>query len=134
MNSTESLCHVVLSRYDIFQNTLPGIKPTYGRVSRYGLISYASSLDQVGAFGRSVEDCAMLLNAICGYDRFDTTSANVKKPNFLRSLKKGIKGDFDQRGNEAGCFRGVQPLYTLKGWWAGIDLTKGVGFPIYRLI
>ncbi len=69
-----------------------GIKPTYGRVSRYGLISYASSLDQIGALGRTVEDCAILLNCICGHDRLDTTSVKVKKPDFSRSLKKGIKG------------------------------------------
>ena len=69
-----------------------GIKPTYGRVSRYGLISYASSLDQVGALGRTVEDCAMLLNVICGHDRLDTTSVNIEVPDFLGSLKKGIKG------------------------------------------
>jgi len=69
-----------------------GIKPTYGRVSRYGLISYASSLDQVGALGRTVEDCAILLNAICGHDRLDTTSADVKRPDFRRSLNKGVKG------------------------------------------
>jgi len=69
-----------------------GIKPTYGRVSRYGLVSYASSLDQVGALGRSVEDCAMLLNVISGRDTLDTTSADVRKPDFRRSLKKGIKG------------------------------------------
>ena len=59
-----------------------GIKPTYGRVSRYGLISYASSLDQVGAMGRTVEDCALLLNAICGHDPLDTTSAEVTLPIF----------------------------------------------------
>jgi aspartyl-tRNA(Asn)/glutamyl-tRNA(Gln) amidotransferase subunit A len=69
-----------------------GIKPTYGRASRYGLISYASSLDQAGALGRTVEDCAMLMNVICGHDRLDTTSADVKKPDFCRSLNKGIKG------------------------------------------
>ncbi len=69
-----------------------GIKPTYGRVSRYGLISYASSLDQIGALGRTVEDCAILLNAICGYDKYDSTSAKIEKPNFLDSLKKNIKG------------------------------------------
>jgi aspartyl-tRNA(Asn)/glutamyl-tRNA(Gln) amidotransferase subunit A len=69
-----------------------GIKPTYGRVSRYGLISYASSLDQIGAIGRTVPDCAMLLNVICGHDRRDTTSADVKKPDFLRFLNKGIRG------------------------------------------
>ena len=69
-----------------------GIKPTYGRVSRYGLVSYASSLDQIGPFGRRVEDCAMLLNVICGHDRLDTTSADLKKPDFLRPLKGGVKG------------------------------------------
>ncbi len=69
-----------------------GIKPTYGRVSRYGLISYASSLDQIGALGRSVEDCALLLNGICGHDKLDSTSADVKKPDFRRSLNRGIKG------------------------------------------
>jgi aspartyl-tRNA(Asn)/glutamyl-tRNA(Gln) amidotransferase subunit A len=69
-----------------------GIKPTYGRGSRYGLVSYASSLDQIGALGRSVEDCAMLLNVICGRDTLDTTSADVRKPDFRRSLNKGIKG------------------------------------------
>jgi aspartyl-tRNA(Asn)/glutamyl-tRNA(Gln) amidotransferase subunit A len=69
-----------------------GIKPTYGRVSRYGLVSYASSLDQVGAFGRTVEDCAALLGIVCGYDRKDSTSADVKVPDFARSLKKGVAG------------------------------------------
>ncbi|MFC1868108.1 Asp-tRNA(Asn)/Glu-tRNA(Gln) amidotransferase subunit GatA [Thermodesulfobacteriota bacterium] len=69
-----------------------GIKPTYGRVSRYGLISYASSLDQVGAIGKNVEDCAMLLNSICGHDRLDTTSADIEKPDFLESIKKDVKG------------------------------------------
>jgi len=69
-----------------------GIKPTYGRISRYGLVSYASSLDQVGALGRTVEDCAMLLNALCGHDRLDTTSVDLKRPDFLRALQKEIKG------------------------------------------
>jgi aspartyl-tRNA(Asn)/glutamyl-tRNA(Gln) amidotransferase subunit A len=69
-----------------------GIKPTYGRVSRYGLISYASSLDQVGALAKTVEDCALLLNMICGHDRRDTTSADVDVPDFRRSLNKTIKG------------------------------------------
>jgi aspartyl-tRNA(Asn)/glutamyl-tRNA(Gln) amidotransferase subunit A len=69
-----------------------GVKPTYGRVSRYGLVSYASSLDQIGPFGRRVEDCAMLLNVICGHDRLDTTSADLKKPDFLRALNGKVKG------------------------------------------
>lgn len=71
---------------------ITGIKPTYGRVSRYGLISYASSLDQVGALGRNVEDCAILLNSICGHDRLDTTSADINKPDFTKSLNRDIKG------------------------------------------
>ena len=71
---------------------IAGIKPTYGRVSRYGLIAYASSLDQVGALGRSVEDCALLLNSICGHDSLDSTSANIPTPDFLNSIGKEVKG------------------------------------------
>ncbi|HKP94341.1 MAG TPA: Asp-tRNA(Asn)/Glu-tRNA(Gln) amidotransferase subunit GatA [Fibrobacteria bacterium] len=71
---------------------LVGVKPTYGRVSRYGLVAYASSLDQIGTFGGSVADAALLLNAICGWDRHDNTSAQVLVPDFTASLAKGIKG------------------------------------------
>ncbi len=69
-----------------------GFKPTYGRVSRYGLMSYASSLDQIGALGRRVEDCALLLGTLCGYDPRDSTSADVPVPDFLQSLDKGVRG------------------------------------------
>ncbi len=69
-----------------------GVKPTYGRVSRYGLISYASSLDQIGAMGRRVEDCALLLGTLCGRDPRDATSADVTVPDFLASLEKGVRG------------------------------------------
>jgi aspartyl-tRNA(Asn)/glutamyl-tRNA(Gln) amidotransferase subunit A len=69
-----------------------GVKPTYGRVSRFGLMSYASSLDQIGVLGRCVEDCAMLLTAICGRDSRDSTSADVPVPEFSRSLDEGIGG------------------------------------------
>ena len=69
-----------------------GMKPTYGRVSRFGLISYASSLDQVGPLGRSVEDCALLLNVICGHDRRDTTSLDVPPADFLPFLGKDVRG------------------------------------------
>jgi aspartyl-tRNA(Asn)/glutamyl-tRNA(Gln) amidotransferase subunit A len=69
-----------------------GLKPTYGRVSRYGVIAYASSLDQVGPVGRTVEDCAMLLNAIAGHDPLDSTSADIDKPDFLQAIKKDVKG------------------------------------------
>ncbi|RLB36778.1 MAG: Asp-tRNA(Asn)/Glu-tRNA(Gln) amidotransferase GatCAB subunit A, partial [Deltaproteobacteria bacterium] len=69
-----------------------GMKPTYGRVSRYGLIAYASSLDQAGPFARCVEDCALLLNVISGHDLKDTTSAPKPVPDYLGSIKNGIKG------------------------------------------
>ncbi|MCY8498412.1 Asp-tRNA(Asn)/Glu-tRNA(Gln) amidotransferase subunit GatA [Bacillus atrophaeus] len=69
-----------------------GLKPTYGRVSRYGLVAFASSLDQIGPITRSVEDNAFLLQAISGVDKMDATSANVDVPDFLSSLTGDIKG------------------------------------------
>lgn len=69
-----------------------GLKPTYGRVSRYGVIAYASSLDQVGAFARNVRDCAAATQAICGADPNDATSADLQVPNFEEKLGRSIKG------------------------------------------
>lgn len=69
-----------------------GMKPTYGRVSRYGLIAFASSLDQIGPITRTVEDNAYLLQAICGLDPMDSTSANVEVPNFSQALTGDVKG------------------------------------------
>lgn len=63
-----------------------GIKPTYGRVSRFGLMAYASSLDVIGCFGSSVVDTAILLNVISGHDRFDATSSNREVPNYANKL------------------------------------------------
>ncbi|MGD7054420.1 Asp-tRNA(Asn)/Glu-tRNA(Gln) amidotransferase subunit GatA [Sutcliffiella horikoshii] len=68
-----------------------GLKPTYGRVSRYGLIAFASSLDQIGPITRTVEDNAYLLQAISGLDPMDSTSANADVPDFLSSLTGDIK-------------------------------------------
>ncbi len=69
-----------------------GIKPTYGRVSRYGLVAFASSLDQIGPIANDARDCAILLNAICGHDRHDATSARVDTPDFTAKLGQPIKG------------------------------------------
>lgn len=69
-----------------------GLKPSYGRVSRYGVIAYASSLDQVGPLTRDVTDCATLLGAIAGYDTKDSTSVNTAVPDYTATLTKGVKG------------------------------------------
>lgn len=69
-----------------------GIKPTYGRVSRYGLIAFASSLDQIGPFGRNVEDATQLLQVISGGDDCDSTSVRKAVPDYTKALKKDVKG------------------------------------------
>ncbi|MBL8188597.1 MAG: Asp-tRNA(Asn)/Glu-tRNA(Gln) amidotransferase subunit GatA [Acidobacteria bacterium] len=69
-----------------------GLKPTYGRVSRFGLVAYASSLDQIGPFATSVKDAARVLTAISGHDRHDSTSVNEPVPDYLSALTGDIKG------------------------------------------
>lgn len=69
-----------------------GIKPTYGRTSRYGLVAFASSLDQIGPIANDAHDCAILLNAICGHDPHDATSARESVPDFTEKLGQPIKG------------------------------------------
>ncbi|MEX2159732.1 MAG: Asp-tRNA(Asn)/Glu-tRNA(Gln) amidotransferase subunit GatA [Dehalococcoidia bacterium] len=69
-----------------------GMKPTYGRVSRYGLVAFGSSLDQIGPLTKDVRDCALLMNAICGHDARDATSAPVETPDFTEALSGGVRG------------------------------------------
>lgn len=73
-------------------NGVVGMKPTYGRVSRWGLIAFGSSLDQIGPITRNVADNATLLNAIAGHDDHDLTSSTKEVPDFTSTLKKGVKG------------------------------------------
>jgi aspartyl-tRNA(Asn)/glutamyl-tRNA(Gln) amidotransferase subunit A len=102
---------------------LVGLKPTYGRVSRFGLIAFASSLDQVGPMAKDVRDAAMLLNGISGYDRLDSTSANAAVPDYTAVLGKevdgmrvGIPGEYFTAGLDAGIERAVrESIKVLEG-------------------
>lgn len=69
-----------------------GMKPTYGRVSRYGLVAFASSLDQIGPMARDVTDCALLLQVIAGFDPRDSTCVNRPVPDYLQEMRRGVKG------------------------------------------
>ena len=71
---------------------ISGLKPTYGRISRWGMIAFASSLDQAGPMARTAEDCAIMLNEMCSHDEKDTTSLNDKIPNFEDNLNNSLNG------------------------------------------
>ena len=71
---------------------ISGLKPTYGRISRWGMIAFASSLDQAGPMARTAEDCALLLNEMCSHDEKDTTSIDEAVPDFTENLNSSIKG------------------------------------------
>lgn len=105
-----------------------GVKPTYGRCSRYGIIAYASSLDQAGPMARSVEDTAIMLQAMAGWDKKDSTSVNMPVPDFKAVLGQSVKG----------LKVGIPKEYRVDGaapevekmWQQGIDWLKDAGAEI----
>src|SRR5215213_5192505 len=88
-----------------------GLKPTYGRVSRFGLVAFASSLDQIGPFARSARDCAILLGAIAGHDPLDSTAAPQPVPDYVAALSGDVRG----------LRVGVPSEYFIEGLDAGVE-------------
>ncbi len=105
-----------------------GLKPTYGRVSRFGLVAFASSLDQIGPIAKDVTDAALLMNVIAGYDPRDSTSANIPAPDFTAALKKDARGmkvglpkEYFIEGMDPGVEKAVRDaVKTLEGLGATI--------------
>jgi aspartyl-tRNA(Asn)/glutamyl-tRNA(Gln) amidotransferase subunit A len=104
------------------------LKPTYGRVSRFGLVAFASSLDQIGPFARSARDAALLMQAIAGYDPLDSTSINAPVPNYnealtgdVKGLRIGVPSEYFVEGTEPGVRAVVeQAIETLKSLGAEV--------------
>jgi aspartyl-tRNA(Asn)/glutamyl-tRNA(Gln) amidotransferase subunit A len=107
---------------------IAGIKPTYGRCSRFGIIAFASSLDQAGPTARTVEDCALMLKSMAGYDPKDSTSVNRPVPDYASALGKSVKG----------LKVGVPKEYRVDGtsaeiisfWEKGVAMLKDAGAEI----
>jgi aspartyl-tRNA(Asn)/glutamyl-tRNA(Gln) amidotransferase subunit A len=123
-----------------------GLKPTYGRVSRYGLVAYASSLDQVGPLTRDVADCALLLQTIAGHDTRDSTSADLPVPDYAAALTGSIAGmrlgvpreylgEGLQPGVEAAIRAALETLRTLGAEIVDVSLPHTeYALPVYYLI
>ncbi len=107
---------------------ITGIKPTYGRCSRWGIVAFASSLDQAGPFGKNTEDCALLLGSMAGWDAKDSTSVNRPVPDYTALINNGVKG----------LKVGVPKEYRIDGtseeilkmWDQGIAMLKDAGAEI----
>jgi aspartyl-tRNA(Asn)/glutamyl-tRNA(Gln) amidotransferase subunit A len=102
-----------------------GLKPTYGRVSRYGLVAFASSLDQVGPFARSVEDVARMAEVLCGWDAMDATSARMEVPRFAAGLDgsaRGLRVGVPWRFLAAGVEEGIMAAFR-----SAIDALRSAG-------
>src|SRR5436309_8445008 len=108
-----------------------GVKPTYGRVSRYGLVAFASSLDQIGPFAKSVRECAQALEAISGFDHFDSTSADTAVPEFLKNLEQPIKGT--RIGIPKEYFIGGLDAEVKAKIEAGMRLYESLGCEMYEI-
>ncbi len=108
-----------------------GLKPTYGRVSRYGLIAFASSLDQIGPITADVSDCALVLSAIAGHDPADSTSAAIPVPNYLAALRNGARGirvGVPDEAFGAGLASGVENALR-----AALDVFSAQGMPVEHI-
>jgi aspartyl-tRNA(Asn)/glutamyl-tRNA(Gln) amidotransferase subunit A len=108
-----------------------GIKPTYGRCSRWGIVAYASSLDQAGPFARSVRDAAILLRAMAGYDPKDTTSVDLAVPDYEAAVGKSVKGTkigIPREYRVAGMSAEIDKL-----WDAGAQWLKAAGAEIVEV-
>lgn len=110
---------------------IAGIKPTYGRCSRFGIVAFASSLDQAGPFARTVEDCALLLESMAGYDPKDSTSVDVPVPRYADAIGGSVKG----------LKVGVPKEYRVEGtspeilalWDKGVEMLKDAGAEIVEV-
>jgi aspartyl-tRNA(Asn)/glutamyl-tRNA(Gln) amidotransferase subunit A len=123
-----------------------GVKPTYGRVSRYGLVAFASSLDQVGVFGRTVDDAALGLGAIAGRDPFDSTSADVDVPRYADAAARPLDGVVIGRPREyfpehldpriaALCDRALDAYRSLGATVRDVSLPRtDLAIPVYYII
>jgi aspartyl-tRNA(Asn)/glutamyl-tRNA(Gln) amidotransferase subunit A len=102
------------------------MKPTYGRVSRFGLVAFASSLDQIGPLTKDVNDCAILMNVISGYDSADSTSVPEDVPDYTVFLKNGLKGMVVGIPKEYSAAKGIDPdvSYAVK---CAIENIQGIG-------
>jgi len=108
-----------------------GVKPTYGRVSRYGLVAFASSLDQIGTLSKSVRESAQMLEVICGFDHFDSTSADHAVDEFVKNLDRPIKGVRIGVPKEY-FIGGIDPEVKSK-IESGIHLYEGLGCDIQEI-
>jgi aspartyl-tRNA(Asn)/glutamyl-tRNA(Gln) amidotransferase subunit A len=107
-----------------------GVKPSYGRVSRYGLVAFASSLDQIGTFARTVADAATLLAVIAGYDPQDSTSVNAPVPDYGRSFREGMRLDGVRVGVPRQYFVGGIQAEVAGAVRVAIDMIAGLGAEI----